>query len=261
MANHVGPGSTSGSRVLVAIPAWNEEHTIAQVIQDTQNIGSVEQILVVDDGSHDLTGNIAQEQGAIVLTLPFNIGVGGAMRTAFLYAKQHDFDFVVQVDADGQHDPQDVETLVAAADDANVVIGARFASDDDYDVSLARRLAMKILAFSMSKVTHTKLTDATSGFRVSDRRAIDVFAHSYPAEYLGDTVESLVIAANAGLTVTQVPVQMRQRQGGQASQSRLMASLYLGRAMLALFVSLTRLHKDESEPEELPASQTAGDQT
>ena len=246
MANRDSPGSESKPRILVAIPAWNEEGTIVQVIEDAQRVNAVEQIVVVDDGSLDLTGEVAKTHGATVLTLPFNLGVGGAMRTAFLYAKQNDFDYVVQVDADGQHDPNDIDRLVAAATEANVVIGARFASEEDYDVSLPRRLAMKILAYSMSKVSHTKLTDATSGFRASDRRAIAVFAQNYPAEYLGDTVESLVLAANRGLTVTQVPVQMRQRQGGQASQSRFMASLYLGRAMLALFVSLTRLHKDGS---------------
>jgi hypothetical protein len=99
---------------------------------------------------------------------------------------------------------------------------------------------MRILAYSLSKVSGTRLTDATSGFRVSDRRAIELFAQHYPAEYLGDTVESLVIASRSGLRIAQVPVSMRPRQGGQASQSSTSAALYLGRAVLALFVSLTR---------------------
>lgn len=171
------------------------------------------------------------------------------MRAAFLYARDYNYDFVVQVDADGQHDPTEIDKLIGATDDASVVIGARFAGHGDYQVSMPRRWAMQVLAFSLSRVAHTRLTDTTSGFRVSDRRAIEVFARHYPAEYLGDTVESLVIASRTGLVITQVPVAMRPRQGGQASQSRLSSLMYLGRALLALTVSLTRWRGRGSLPE------------
>ena len=115
------------------------------------------------------------------------------------------------------------------------MIGARFAGEGDpYKVSLLRRLAMKLLAGTLSRMARTRLTDVTSGFRVANRRAIGVFAAHYPAEYLGDTVESMVIAIRAGCTVTQVPVQMRVRQGGQASQTPIRAALYLCRAVVAL---------------------------
>jgi glycosyltransferase involved in cell wall biosynthesis len=227
------------ARTLVAIPALNEAATIGAVIAEVREAVPSAAVLVVDDGSTDGTAAAARAAGARVLTLPFNVGVGGAMRTAFLYAHDHGFDAVVQVDADGQHVASCIPTLVAALDDASVVVGSRF-GDGDYDVRGPRRWAMRMLASSLSRVCRTALTDTTSGFRAADARAISLFARHYPAEYLGDTVESLVIAARAGLPVREVAVQMRARQGGAASHSPVRAGLYLGRAVLALYVALAR---------------------
>jgi glycosyltransferase involved in cell wall biosynthesis len=204
-------------------------------------------VLVVDDGSSDGTASCAREAGADVVVLPFNVGVGGAMRTAFIYARRRGYDAVVQVDADGQHDPAQIPELVAALSDASVVIGARFAGAGDYQVHGPRRWAMSILARSLSRVAKSPLTDTTSGFRAADRSAIALFAQHYPAEYLGDTVESLVIACRAGLRITQVPVTMRERQGGRASQGPVLSTLYLGRAGLALAVALTRRREYEAD--------------
>jgi glycosyltransferase involved in cell wall biosynthesis len=173
--------------------------------------------------------------------LPFNLGVGGAMRTGYRYALRHGYDAAVQIDADGQHDPRYLARLLEQLDTADVVIGARFATPDDpYKVRGPRRWAMVLLARVLSRLAHTRLTDVTSGFRVSNRRAISVFATHYPAEYLGDTVESLVIAARAGCTITQVPVTMRARVAGRASHSPVKAAVYLCRAMVALVLALVR---------------------
>lgn len=228
------------NRVLIAIPALNEQATIGAVISEIQAALPSADILVVDDGSQDATADTARAAGAQVLQLPFNVGVGGAMRTAFLYAQKHNYDAVVQVDADGQHIPAQVPDLLGALADHSIVIGARFAGSGEYAVHGPRRWAMKLLARTLSRACRARLTDTTSGFRAADRRAISLFARYYPAEYLGDTVESLVIAARAGLTVTQVPVTMRPRQGGRASQGGLRSALYLGRAVLALYVAFSR---------------------
>lgn len=225
-------------RTLVAIPALNEEATVGAVIAGVRRAVPQAQVLVIDDGSHDDTCGVAQRAGARVVQMPFNVGVGGAMRTAFLYAQRNGFDAVVQVDADGQHVADHIPELVAALGHASVVVGARF--DDGYLVRGPRRWAMRVLSRSLSRVCSTRLTDTTSGFRAADRDAIALFAQHYPAEYLGDTVESLVLAARSGLVVAEVPVQMRPRQGGRPSQSPLQSALYLGRALLALYVALSR---------------------
>ena len=161
------------------------------------------------------------------------------MRTAFLYAWQEWFDAVVQVDADGQHRAQEIPNLLAALDDASVVVGSRFCENSEYAVHGPRRWAMRTLSVALTRITGAELTDTTSGFRAADRRAISLFSRHYPVEYLGDAVALLVIASRAGLTITQVPVQMRVRQGGTPSQNPFRSFLYLGRAMLALVVALS----------------------
>jgi glycosyltransferase involved in cell wall biosynthesis len=231
--------------VLVVVPAWNEEGAIAATIADIRAMSDGE-ILVVDDGSTDRTAVEATRAGALVCSLPYNLGVGGAMRTGYRYALRHGYDVVVQIDADGQHDPRYLPLLIAQLapmkpDGADLVVGARFAGEGStYRVSLPRRFAMRLLAVVLSRLAHTKLTDVTSGYRVANRRAVELFAAHYPAEYLGDTVESMVIALKAGCRVAQVPVEMRTRQAGQPSQTPFRAAVFLARALVALSLALIR---------------------
>ena len=172
--------------------------------------------------------------------LPFTLGVGGAMRTGYSYAVRNGYEVVVQVDGDGQHDPRHIPELVAALAHDDIVIGARFAGEDPYAVGAARRFAMSSLARVMSRLLRTRLTDVTSGYRALGPRAIRVFAEHYPAEYLGDTVEALVIARRCGLTVSQLPVRMTAREHGRPSQGVVGSTLYLGRAMAAIGLGLVR---------------------
>ena len=228
-------------RVLIIVPAWNEQDAITSTIEEILACIPDADLLVVDDGSSDHTAARAAAAGATVCPLPFNLGVGGAMRTGYRYALRNGYDAAVQIDADGQHDPRYLPRLLARLDNADVVIGARFATaDDPYKVRGPRRWAMKLLAGVLSRLAHTRLTDVTSGFRVSNRRATALFATHYPAEYLGDTVESLVIAARAGCTITQVPVTMRAQTAGSASHSPAKAAIYLFRAVVALLLALVR---------------------
>lgn len=227
-------------RVLVVIPAFNEEEALPAVIAEVRQKASFADVVVVDDGSVDATATRAREAGATVIALPFNLGVGGAMRAGFRYARQEGYDAVVQVDADGQHDPANLREMLAALESADVVLGARFAGKGEYSVRGPRRWAMVFLAWALSRICRARLTDATSGFRMCGPDAIEVFAEDFPAEYLGDTVEALVIAAKSGLTVSQVPVAMRERQGGTPSHPPFKAMIYLGRAVLALVFALMR---------------------
>ena len=223
------------------MPAYNEQDSVAAAIAEVRATNPGVDLLVVDDGSVDATARIAEQAGVPVCRLPYNLGVGGAMRAGYRYAVRHDYDVVVQIDADGQHDPRYLPALVARLAEADLVIGVRFADEGTrYEVSRTRRLAMLLLARTLSRMAHTRLTDVTSGFRVVNRRTALLFATHYPAEYLGDTVESTVIALRAGCTVAQHPVQMRTRQGGRASQTSLRAALYLCRAFVALSLALVR---------------------
>jgi glycosyltransferase involved in cell wall biosynthesis len=226
---------------LIIIPAFNEEASVGAVVDLVRAARPDDtDVVVVDDGSADATSAKAAAAGAQVVRLPFNVGVGGAMRAGYKYARAGGYDAAVQVDADGQHDATEIETLLAALAHADIVIGARFAGRGDYDTRGARRLAMRLLARSLSRTCGTELTDVTSGFRAINRRAIGLFAAHYPSEYLGDTVESLVMAARAGLRVTQVPVVMRPRLAGTPSQTSLRAALYFGRALMILGLARIR---------------------
>jgi glycosyltransferase involved in cell wall biosynthesis len=227
-------------RLLVVVPAYNEEASIGPVLVDIRAVVPDAGILVVDDGSSDRTREIALAEGVKVLSLPFNLGVGGAMRAGFRFAIRNGYTNVIQVDADGQHDPKEIPMLVGELADADLVIGARFAGTGAYPVRGPRRWAMRTLAFYLSRLTKARLTDATSGFRASGPRAVELFARHYPVEYLGDTVESLVIAALAGLRVKQIAVSMRTRSTGQPSQTPFKAMAYLLRACLALAMARMR---------------------
>lgn len=231
---------TAAERVLVVIPALNEEDSVGGVIKEVADVLPGAHIVVVDDGSTDRTREVAISAGAEVISLPFNLGVGGALRAGFRCAVRDGYAFAVQVDGDGQHDPAEIPALLAALEDADLVIGARFAGAGDYPVRGAQKLAMRVLAHLLSRQTSAPLSDTTSGFRAFNRRTIETFARDYAAEYLGDTVEALIIAAKAGLRVTQVPVAMRPRLSGQPSQSRAKAALYLARVILALALSRLR---------------------
>ena len=238
-------------RTLIVMPAFNEEEAVRQVVLEVLEKLPGVSCLVVDDGSSDRTIEEARAGGALVARLPFNLGVGGAMRVGFRYAIEHGFDNVVQVDSDGQHDPANVYALLDSLQTADLVLGARFAGEGTYTVRGPRRWAMVVLSTFLSSTARTKLTDTTSGFRASGPRAVRLFAEHYPAEYLGDTIESLVIAARAKCVITQVPVSMRVRAGGKPSHDPFKAAAYLGRASMALLFALMRppvpLHEPEPE--------------
>jgi len=231
---------TALEQTLIVMPAYNESHSVARVVTETRETLPGVTVLVVDDGSSDATSTLAREAGAVVVTVPFNLGVGGAMRVGFRYALEHGYQAVVQIDADGQHDPRTVQALLDGLDTHDIVIAARFAGEGSYVMRGPRRWASWVLAKAISRTARARLTDTTSGFRASGPRAIALFARDYPAEYLGDTIESLVIACRAGLTATQVPTAMRGRAGGVPSQGPLKAALYLARATLALMFAYAR---------------------
>ena len=227
-------------RVLIIIPAWNEAGSIADVIAEIRDELPAYDVLVVNDGSTDETERVALAAGARVVSLPYNLGVGGAMRLGYRYADENDYDIAIQIDADGQHDPRYVPKLIDALGASALVIGARFAGEGDYQVRGPRRWAMGLLSRVLSRMAKTTLNDTTSGFRACNRDIIRLFAQWYPVEYLGDTVETLVRVIRLGHPVSQIPVAMRPRAAGMPSNSPAKAMIYLGRAMITLLLAVNR---------------------
>ena len=227
-------------RLLVAVPALNEAAVIGQVLQALSAVHPLGDVLIVDDGSRDATAFISRAVGARVVSHAINLGVGAAMGTAFKYAVRNGYDTVVQFDGDGQHRAEHIAELVAALADADIVIGSRYASGGTFKSSAARRGVQRLIAWVVSAYARTKLTDATSGFRISGPRALEVFAEHYPVEWLGDTVESIVLATRQNLTVREIPVGMNERAGGVPSQSVFRATLHTGRILFILGLASIR---------------------
>lgn len=230
----------------MVIPALNEADTVGRVVAaGIEALGAA--VVVIDDGSTDATAALARAAGATVLSHPFNLGVGGAIRTGLRYAALHGFRRVVQIDADGQHPAADAVRLLEVLDagEADLVIGSRFASGyastaAGYHVSFLRRLSMRLLSRMVSRRLHTRIFDTTSGFRAFGPRAIDVLGPVYPSAYLSDTVEALLIAADHGLRVVEVPVEMREREEGAPSAGPLHSLFHLVRVVLVVLLHRVR---------------------
>lgn len=227
-------------RVLVIIPAYNEEPVIGQVIEAIRNEAPYADVVVVDDGSTDGTSAVAYELGINVLNLPYNLGIGGAMQTGFKYAAEGDYDIAVQVDGDGQHDPKSISELLSPLlkDQADVVVGSRHIEDRGYKTPVTRRFGMRLFSRVLSLILGQRITDTTSGFRGVNREAIEFFAKNYPTDY--PEVESLVVAHFARLRIKEVPASMRARQKGRSSITPFRAVYYMTKVLLATFIWLIR---------------------
>lgn len=221
-------------QVLVVVPAWNEQSSIVKVIRELKEHGF--DVLVVDDGSTDNTYSVSRIAGAITLRIPFNLGVGAALRCGFKYAVQHGYDAVVQCDADGQHPVGHIESLIKTAelDDLHMVIGSRFLNDaGKMELSLIRRFAMRILGSSATRACKTSITDATSGFRVICSPLLNQLAEKLPPYYLGDTYEALVSAGRAGYRIKEIPAPLMEREHGKSSAHPIKAARLTVKAILS----------------------------
>ncbi|HEX3693135.1 MAG TPA: glycosyltransferase family 2 protein [Solirubrobacteraceae bacterium] len=232
----------SGSPLCLAVvPAYNEADTIAQVIASLRREAPQFDTLVVDDGSTDHTAALARRAGAQVLRLPFNLGIGGAVQTGFVYARDHGYELLAQVDGDGQHDAVELERLLATMreSEVDVVCGSRFlTSDHRYPAPISRRTGIHIFAFLLSRMVGTPVSDPTSGFRLYNRRAIELFARDYPHDY--PEVEAVLILHHHHLRMLEVPVRMYSRGGGSSSIGTGKSAYYMLKVLLALFVGMGR---------------------
>ncbi len=232
---------SNGSSYLAVVPAYNESATVVGVIEALRKHAPGFDALVVDDGSTDDTDALASRAGARVVKLPFNLGIGGAVQTGFVYAREHGYDFLAQVDADGQHDAAELQRLVAAMDEEGVdmVCGSRFLTEDDrYPAPISRRTGIHIFAFVLTHIVGMRVSDPTSGFRLYNRRAIELFARDYPHDY--PEVEAVLMLHHHRLRMREIPVKMFTRGGGVSSISTGKSAYYMVKVLLALFVGLAR---------------------
>ncbi len=228
-------------RTLVIIPAWNEEAALPGTLAELAETRPDLDIVVVSDGSRDATATVARAAGVAVVELPFNLGIGGALQTGFRYAVRNHYDRAVQFDADGQHDPAEIATLLAGLDaGADMVIGSRFGEGSvEYRVGPVRQAAMRVLRFSMNAMTHHHFSDTSSGFRAFDRGVLELFAATYPVEFM-DSTESLLQACRAGFSVSETPTRIRKRQAGVPSTRNFRLVYHYLRLLVTMLSQVSR---------------------
>ena len=228
-------------RILVILPAYNEALNIARAVADIRAELSQADILVVDDGSGDATASAARGAGALVLSLPYNVGIGAAVQAGFQFALAQGYRIVLRNDGDGQHAPESNRDLLAAlqANDADVVIGSRFIGEQgDYGTPRLRRIGSAILARLLSAIIGQRVTDPTSGCSAYNRRAIMLLAQVYPHDY--PEPEAILILHRSGMRQLEVPVRMIPRQHGRSSITAGRSVYYMIKVILAILINLLR---------------------
>ncbi len=234
-------------KVLVIIPAYNEERNIANVLDGMAQSEHQYDVLVVDDGSTDSTYEICSgRENVAVIRLPSNLGIGGARQTGFKYALANNYDAVIQIDGDGQHKPEYIGRMLDSLRAGNnICIGSRFINFQGFQSSFMRRVGIALLHNLIKMITGNSITDPTSGFRACDREAIKLFAAEYPQDY--PEPESIVTASKNNLAICELPVTMQERGCGKSSISSLASVYFMTKVSLAILISL--------RPQRVPAAQ------
>lgn len=228
-------------KILVVIPAFNEQNNILRVIRDIQTSIPDVDILVINDCSVDGTSATARmAQGVKVVDLPYNLGIGGAVQTGFKYAYANGYQYMVQIDGDGQHIPFEVNKLAhtMAQSGCDMVIGSRFLDIRSFRTSWARRLGIKVFYFLFKILINTKITDSTSGFRIYNRKSIAVLSRYYSNDY--PEPDAIVLLKKHGLQICEVGVEMRAREHGQSSITLIKSPYYMAKVILSILFSCTR---------------------
>ncbi|MBI4832327.1 MAG: glycosyltransferase family 2 protein [Candidatus Lindowbacteria bacterium] len=241
MAREMTPPYPQHGKTLIVIPAFNEEDNIANVIEEIRSVLPDSGIAVINDGSSDGTTRCAEQSGATVLSHSFNLGYGAALQTGYKYAQQKGYDILVQVDADGQHDPSYIPELIrpVAENRCDVAIGSRFLGHGHYEMPLARKCGSLIFRWITSFLIQQRITDPTSGFRAIGRKAFAFCTRDvYPSDF--PDADVLVMLKKAGLSVMEVPVKMRPSLSNRTMHSGLNAVYYVFKMFLSIFVTVFR---------------------
>lgn len=231
-------------RVLIIIPAYNEEENIAEVIEHLTSqltAGTLDarlsvDYLIINDGSRDSTLDICDKRHFHYLNLPINLGIGGAVQAGYVYAVRNGYDIAIQMDGDGQHDIAYLGDMLKPLleDEADIVIGSRFLKKEGFQSSLTRRMGIKVLSLLILLTTGKKIMDVTSGYRAVNKRFINIYANDYPTDY--PEPEAIVTAIMNRGRIVEVPVQMRAREGGSSSITSWKSVYYMIKVTLAILI-------------------------
>ena len=237
-----------GNKVLVIIPAYNEEKRIASVIRGVKDHFPLAEVLIVDDGSRDKTRWVAIEAGAQVLSHPFNLGYGAALQTGYKFALDKGYEAIVQMDGDGQHDPSFVPELLGVIQrgEADIVIGSRFlkprsmiSAGEIYQAPFIRRLGIRVFGAITSLIIQQKITDSTSGYQAMNRRVLEwVSSDKFPWDY--PDADVIIMLHRAGFRIKEVPVHMFENQDRKSMHSGWKPIYYVFKMVLSIMVTLMR---------------------
>ena len=228
---------------LIIIPAYNESENILNTVRVIQEDAPDFDYVVINDCSKDNTLQLLVENHINHVNLPVNLGIGGAVQTGYKYALENNYDVAVQVDGDGQHDPKYLKVLVDALEknDADMVIGSRFINNEGFQSTFMRRVGIVYFTKLIHLLTGKTITDPTSGFRMCNRRVIELFSKDYPRDY--PEPESIVALLKRNMDVMEVPVQMKERQGGVSSINASKSVYYMIKVSLAILIENLRKYK------------------
>lgn len=230
-------------KVLGIIPCFNEEENIEVLIKELSNYSSVFDFVIINDHSTDSTADICESYNVNIINLPCNLGIGGAVQTGYIYAKKNNYDIAIQIDGDGQHNPAYIKDLIEPIinEKHDFVIGSRFIENEGFQSSVTRRVGITYFSILLKLLTKRKVSDPTSGFRACNKRVIDFFAGNYPTDY--PEPESIMALSRNGYKITEIPVQMRERNGGTSSIKSLKSIYYMIKVTLAIVIDFTRKHQ------------------
>lgn len=223
-------------KILVIIPAYNEEESILTTVQALNSVHPEVDAVVVNDASKDNTKNILSENHIHYLDLPVNLGIGDGVQAGYMYAYRNGYDIAIQMDGDGQHPASELDKIIAPikAEKADIVVGSRFVNKEGFQSSAIRRFGIKFLSSLIYLCTGKHILDVTSGYRAVNRKFIKIFSEEYAQDY--PEPEALVTAAKKGAEIIEVPVMMKERQGGMSSISPIKSIYYMIKVSLAIII-------------------------
>ena len=239
--------SPADKKILAIVPAFNECGNIGRTVQEIRETGLGVDILVIDDGSSDATAQEARQAGGMVVSLPFNLGIGAAVQTGFQYAQKHHYDIAVQIDGDGQHDPSFLDKIVEPVrrDEADMVIASRFLEGSGgFRSTFSRRMGINFFVHLINALTGVMINDPTSGFRAYNKKMIGLFADYYPHDF--PEPEAIVVAQQAGARFIEMPVAMRKREAGSSSIRYFKTLYYMVKVTLAICLHMIRQRRPKA---------------